>query len=488
MKLEYKFFEDFIITELDWEIEEQKVAYKILKSFDAMYTISKHIPLFVELKELIETSKRLHGEIKLFMVPNRSLATGCHWRLADKSIAIELPNLESSDKNMDYCFLFNGFIWELCNSINKYFSIISNSLSLDDVAGDNRDLSAFLTELAEYESARASHLKVTLLIEDITKFLKTSKETQDLYLKEYNGNEQFIINYMELLSRYTMLPIAVSFVEYWEYVNLEESSSNRGYSHAEHYRKEVDPDQCNLILNKIYQIIVKQLKQGVFSLKLSQKQYHDLLTTIAKQFPIKKAEYFSIYEIIMNDGKTLEQIVTIELDEYFKKLTFCFYCLSNIVVGVAQGKLCLQKTGGGDKEFIELVFDILDEFQKEDMSDKAQIFLIVTKFIKKLQQITLHKNSEFIQQYQDMLENFNNIISNKHMVQELTPEVTGLVKNAIKELLQAKELYNKEHILIAFKQQGKIKTINVVGGILNTDKDNTVFVYNSPKRICCLAN
>ena len=308
MKTIYQFFNELITVELDLEVAEQKTAYYLLKTIECMYE-SPNKYTFVELKKLINTSKFLHENIKLSLVPKQTLSTGAYWDVVDKHIFIELPDLrEPCLMNYENYNFINSMIFELCNSTNKYLSSLKIMEDLAETTIGNADLYAFLKELTEYETFIASeHIRSTL-VQNINNFLLSRSITSVGYNLEdvkHISNNMRIFSNLELVSTRIGL---ISFAEYWEHVNSYESSFNRGYSHADVYRNKMNslanPDKYDHQLNKIYREIVQQLKQNSFDIELTRAKYTDLLIEVAQLSELKKLEYYVLYEIIMQNGKT----------------------------------------------------------------------------------------------------------------------------------------------------------------------------------------
>ncbi len=291
----YIFF-DFIKTELDLENPDHKLSYEILTTIENMYRNS----LLQEsaIKKLMNKSKELHTKINLIVQPCSTLDTAAVWDPSCNQIKIELPNSQLQSRNLEktiYTFVDN-LMWELCNSVNKYFTY-QNCLSLSVIGMQSPDLSAFLNELAEYQTALEHFQIIWHIAADSKKVINSSI-----------GFEQKIL---KIFSLYSSTLEIDSFRQYWLYVSYNNNSSAYNYlTHSGFYRKDSvvlneklsnstlseltfeEDDKHEKQLNKIYDEIITELKHGTFDITIVKKKYSSTLIDAASYDEDNKNNYY----------------------------------------------------------------------------------------------------------------------------------------------------------------------------------------------------
>ncbi len=478
MKIKYIFFNELITIELDLENSEHKACYDVLTTVNTLYSNVDHT-LFKQLKKLMDDAKTINQSIKLVIVERNSLDTGARYNSGTKTIQIEVPdisNQETLDKNLFhfyYCLIF-----ETCNSVNKYF----NSHNIEQIFFKtilNPELYAITMELAEHETCK----QCDIIIEETRKNLY-------IILDMLKINEQYDVEHncehitMKILSEYMLEKSADDFYNHWQHENSKASSFNRDLTHSDVFRhnadlvhnmaynltlsqavahaSENDPEEDEIELNIIYKEIIDALKDGTFDITLTKQKYFEKLKTIALNNYRYKADYYSLYHIIMNDGKKVN----------LEQLSW-FFEISSIIVNVANGSISIKQASEDERILIYEAFDIIDMLNKLDLHTAMEKML---KEYNPILQDIKTRNPVIAEKYKDSLYSINSSVLSLPLDVLAKAYAEIMPKNP---LLDTDLLHRAQNLYFTF---GKGTKIELIGGTLEIDA-NGYSNFFSPKLI-----
>lgn len=403
---EFTFF-DFIKITLDLTKIEHQACLDILTTLEILY---ENFDQFALLRKLINDSKQLHTNITLVLTDRHELTTGGQWDVVDRTIKIRIPIVTNNESLYDFAYVL---IFEMCNSVNSYFSKSYDVQWCSFNTSNTPEFYAFVTELAEYNTCL--HAQQVLM--------ELQLQANNLLSVNYNqlllANSSIFENIIKIFSRYTLEKYSDTFAEHWHDTNSQRSIAldlKHTASHTDGYRihsitlqhimntplleSSIDDDkitdedsiteaETEKLLNSIYDEVILQLKNNTFNKEELTKKHSVALTTAATD-PMNYVDYYDLYQIFQGNGNKLS----------IPELSYIFNIM-DIIVNMTKNPQQLTKCSTEERELIYLAFNLVKDLHIcAKLSDFEST---VSKYLARLKNIQSIVDKSIVEKYQNSL-------------------------------------------------------------------------------------
>jgi hypothetical protein len=441
-------FFDLLEANLNLDKPSHKIAANVLALLQSLYEYQhsqttgvqpkelENRTAFSQLKNLIDTSKKIQNKLSLSLVSAEEYNSIGGWDADSRAITITEPTNASG--------FLNSLLSYLYRSVNDCFA---NPLELAKLAtqissGNYFSLALKLAEYYYQHSTTRNTIKE--LHQDATLFMENFEQIHKELLQNHILTEEATdpMSLPEFLNATHQPEHQKAIIEMHGVFNssITEELSRVDQLTLEHYfTPSESPEEFKL--TEIVSTIISEIKNNSFDLAATKQKHLDFLNNALATDLSLKEDYYAVFQLLLNNGHKHNIPV---MNHVFE--------LMELLVQLGQGILNLESFDPAEKELVFVGLDMLESYYKTNSFSQFDLEVQNT-YWPKLEQ-TRQSRPDLAEKYQTSLFSFNQPLATipaKTFLQQclLQPAAQDIVDKT-KEYLLALEQDQAAPVVLTF--------------------------------------